>query len=338
MENHSDPLPEASVPRQSPLVSILIMVGVFIVTLTVVLVWQNSRAAASASPRSIAAQPPGQATQATVVPGKEVAPAELAGATEARGPVRLPDSYQLDVSFGDIGPQLVQAGAIDAERFVQLYADSGRPLTPAQKTILLDGSDTAIVIDLQNARFLLNFFWALGLANQNPILTEGPMDQYSEGDIGRFASTGGWTLGERPATELYATAPIISLTPAQQARLEEVAFHVYRPCCDNHTAFADCNHGMAMLGLLELLASQDASVDEMFAAAKGVNAFWFPQQALETAVFFKAAMNLDYADVDARMATGPEVFSGTGFRQVHQWLVENNRLAPPQGGGNSCGV
>jgi hypothetical protein len=48
----------------------------------------------------------------------------------------------------------------------------------------------------------------------------------------------------------------------QQKRLEEVTIGVFRPCCDNPHAFPDCNHGMAMLGLLELMA-RDASVDEM---------------------------------------------------------------------------
>ena len=169
-------------------------------------------------------------------------------------------------------------------------------------------------------------------------LTEGPMMQASEGDIGRFASTGGWTLGSRPATDLYASVPLIALAPDQQIRLEEVAANVYRPCCNNHTAFADCNHGMAMLGLLELLASQNATVEEMFAAAKAINGFWFPQQVVETGVFFKAAMNLDYADVEPQMAVGSEVLSSSGFQQVHQWLAENNLLKQPQGGGNSCSV
>lgn len=280
---------------------------------------------------------PAATTIAPTQAAGEVAVAPTEAATEPTA-VSLPEQYQLDARWGDLGPQLVAAGAIDAGRFVQLYADSGRPLTAAQKRILNEGSDEPIVIDFQNDRFLLNFFWALGLVNQNPILTEGPMVQYSEGDIGRFASTGGWTLGRRPATELYASVPLITLTAEQQARLEDAAANVYRPCCNNHTAFADCNHGMAMLGLLQLLASQDASLEQMFAAAKAVNGFWFPQQALETAVFFKATMNLDYADVEPRMATGPEVFSGRGFRQVHQWLAENDLLTQPQGGGNSCGV
>ena len=59
---------------------------------------------------------------------------------------------------------------------------------------------------------------------------------------------------------------------------------------------------------------------------------------LETAVFFKAAMNLDYADVEPRLAVSREVFSGSGYQQVNQWLAENNLLDQEPTGGNSCGV
>ena len=35
------------------------------------------------------------------------------------------------------------------------------------------------------------------------------------------------------------------------------------------------------------MAAQDATTDEMFTAAKYANAFWFPQQSLEMAIFFQ---------------------------------------------------
>jgi len=263
--------------------------------------------------------------------------AELANAS-LTSQISLPDSYQLPVSFGDIGPQLLAAGAINYDRFVEIYERTGQALNETQLAILSEGSDTPIVIDRDTAYFLLNFLWALGLTNQNPLLEEGPLMEYSEGDIGRFASTGGWSIGKRPTTELYSSASLVSLTAEQQARLESVAYNVYRPCCDNHTAFADCNHGMAMLGLLELMAGQGASEDEMFEAAKYVNSFWFPQQALETAVFFQTTMELDYDQVDGRMAAGPEVFSGSGFRSVHEWLASNGQLEQTPNSGGSCGV
>lgn len=268
-------------------------------------------------------------------PESESAESENASLTSQ---ISLPDSYQLPVSFGDIGPQLLAAGAINYDRFVQIYERAGQALNEVQQAILSEGSEAPIVIDQDNAYFLLNFLWALGLTNQNPLLDEGPLMQYSEGDVGRFASTGGWSIGQRPATELYSSASLVSLTPEQQARLENVANNVYRPCCDNHTSFADCNHGMAMLGLLELMAGQGISEDEMFEAAKYVNSFWFPQQALETAAFFQATMDLAYDDVNGRMAVGPEVFSGSGFRSVHEWLTSNGQLEQTPNSGGGCGV
>ena len=61
------------------------------------------------------------------------------------------------------------------------------------------GSNEKIKITPENSYFLLNFFWALGLANKNVILDEGPMTSYGKDQIGNFASTGGWTLGKKEA-------------------------------------------------------------------------------------------------------------------------------------------
>lgn len=246
------------------------------------------------------------------------------------------DGYTLPVSYGDLGPRLIESGVIDYNAFASIYENSGNPLSKAQIEILNRGSDEKIVITADNAHFLLNFFWAVGLANKNPILTEGPIVQNSEGHVERFASTGGWTLAAKPLMEIYASMDLISLTLEQQARVEEVAAGVYRPCCNNPTLFPDCNHGMAMLGLLELMASQGASTNEMFEAAKYANAFWFPQQNLETALFLKANQNLDFADAEAHLIAGAGFSSGSGSAAIHQQLQKSGLLpqAPNQGG--SC--
>jgi hypothetical protein len=226
-----------------------------------------------------------------------VDPSEIAGKVNQINPQ---DGYLLPARYGDIGPRLLDAGAIDLDRFILVYQQSGNPLSKEQIDILQRGSDAPIVIDRSNAHFLLNFFWALGLTNYNSLLTDGPMVQYSEGQIERFASTGGWTVAAKEISELYASEVIVNLTPEQHHLVEEVATSVYRPCCNNPTHFPDCNHGMAMLGLLQLMASHGATVEELFSAAKYVNAFWFPQQNLDLAIFFKASQGLDYEEVDAR--------------------------------------
>src|SRR3989304_2928499 len=109
---------------------------------------------------------------------------------------------------------------------------SGEPISNPQMEILTKGSAEEIIITRENAHFLLNYFWAVGLANRNSILTEGAMVKYSDGQVESFASTGGWTLAAKPISEIYASLDLIPLTPEQQARVEEVAAAVYRPCCN----------------------------------------------------------------------------------------------------------
>ena len=258
--------------------------------------------------------------------------AELARLYEQVNPK---EGYALPVSYGDLGPQLIEAGVIDNNAFQEVMTESGEPITSSQMGMLTKGSAEKIVITSENAHFLLNFFWAVGLANRNKILTEGPMVQYSNGQIEGFASTGGWTLATKPIAGLYASMDLISLTAEQQARLEEVATAVYRPCCNNYSLFPDCNHGMAMLGLLELMSSQNASVDEMFNAAKYVNAYWFPQQTLETAIYLKTNQGTDFAKDDARLVVGKELSSASGAGMVHQSLQSSGQLqqTPSRGGG-----
>ena len=278
-------------------------------------------------------QQSGVAAQTNLEVGGNTGATDISAWTEQVNPA---DGYEIGVSYGDLGPQLLGAGGIDYSAFVALYESSGRPLSEEQKEILISRTDKPIVINAENAHFLLNFFWAVGLVNANPILTEGPITQFSEGQIERFASTGGWTLGTKPVAELFASQELISLSPEQQARVEETAGLIYRPCCNNPTLFPDCNHGMAMLGLLELMASQGASVEEMLQAAKYVNAFWFPQQALETAIFLDATQKISFRDADPALVVGKEMHSGSGFAAVRQYLQANGLLAQTPGNGSSC--
>ncbi len=252
--------------------------------------------------------------------------------------INPPEGYPLPGKFGMVGPDLLAAGAINYKQFLGVYAKAGQPLTEAQVEILLEGSEAQVVITRENAYFLLNFFWALGLTNQNQILTKGPLMAGGKEKLGGFASTGGWTIGSKSPVKLYASTAILHLNQEQQKSLEEVASAVYRPCCNNPTHAPDCNHGMAMLGLLELMASQEASIDEMFDAAKYVNAFWYPQQTLEIATLFKANNQLEFAQIDARKLVGREYSSGSGFQAVHQWLSTNGLLEQAPNSGGSCGV
>jgi hypothetical protein len=92
-----------------------------------------------------------------------------------------------------------------------------------------------------------------------------------------FASTGGWSLARGSAMDHYSRHRLVELEPAQQQLVESTSKNIYRPCCANPAYFPDCNHGLAMLALLELMASEGASEAEMYAVAEEVNGYWFPQ-------------------------------------------------------------
>jgi hypothetical protein len=273
--------------------------------------------------------------------GSEPGSGETAYAAEMQSlaaQINPEEGYQLPITYGNIGPEMLAAGVIDLEQFVQLYEEMGRPLSQEQLDILTQGSDQPVVINSQNQHFILNLFWAFGLSNQNVILTEGPMMRDGEDKVVNFASTGGWTLAKKPVRDVYASLSMVSLTAEQQERLEQVALAVYRPCCDNPTFFPDCNHGMAMLGLLERMAFHGATVEQMFEAAKYINAFWFPGQTLEIAIALKAENGLEFEQMDGEQVVGKGLSSGSGFQAVHQWLAQSGKLPQLSQGGGSCGV
>ena len=123
----------------------------------------------------------------------------------------------------------------------------------------------------------LNLLWAFGLANKNRVLEEGPMMDPRYGGAERFASTGGWTAGTGDPMSHYSRHSFVTLTAEEQALAEKVAKDTFRPCCKNSAYFPDCNHGMAMLGLLEILAADGADEATLYAAALKANQQWFPE-------------------------------------------------------------
>lgn len=247
--------------------------------------------------------------------------------------------YEINAPFGDIGPKLLASGAIDFEKMKELYKESGIPLTEEQIKILTQGSSEKIKITPQNSYFLLNFLWAAGLANKNPILDEGPMTKEPDVPVDNFASTGGWTLGKKEnGAEYYSKAEIIKLNKEQQKILEDFAFNSYRPCCSNPTGFPDCNHGMAALALGEIMASQGATADEIFEAFKYFNAFWFTETYFDAALYFQAKEGKDWKEVSGRQVAGKDFSTPQGWQGVRLWLSENNLLEEAPSGAGGCGV
>ena len=249
--------------------------------------------------------------------------------------------FALNINYGNLGYRLVEDGVIDFDKFKAVYDRSDSPLTKEQlKIFTKEGQNKPIVINRENSYFLLNFFWAFGLANENPILTEGQIVKYGEGKVGSFASTGGWSIAKKPLAEFFAKSRLAPLTQKQQPLLQSVTENVYRPCCGNSTAFPDCNHGMALLGVMELMAANGATEKEMFEAAKYFSAFWFPSQALDVATYFMTTENKSFADIDSKTFVSQQFFSAKGWSQLKSKLNTLNsgqQQVAPQGGGG-CGV
>ena len=138
----------------------------------------------------------------------------------------------------------------------------------------------------------LNLLWAWGLSNKNKILEQGPMMDPRYGGVENMASIGGWTVGkamdpvrgregsQRPSAsngmDHYSMHNMVILSAEEQNLVDKVAKNTFRPCCKNPAYFPDCNHGMAMLGYLEILASQGANEEELTQSALKANNDWFP--------------------------------------------------------------
>lgn len=241
----------------------------------------------------------------------------------------LKKEVEIPVFWGDLGKELVEKGVIDKKKFEEIYASRGG-LTDEQKKILYGGYTGNIVVTQENSEFWLNILWAFGLANKNEILEQGPMQK--SGDAGRFASTGGWTLANGNAMEHFSKYQLVDLSSEQQKLVERVSKNIYRPCCDNPTYFPDCNHGMAMLGLLELMAASNVSEEEMYRIALLVNSYWFPDTYLTIAKYYQDK-GVSWDQVDPKTVLGYKFSSGSGYAHL---LEEVEPVFFEKGG--SCSV
>ena len=264
---------------------------------------------------------------------KKQSVAELPGKETPRNEVVV-----LPAVWGDLGARMIDAGVIDRAKFEALYAGRGG-LTPEEQQFLAGRVEGNIVVTQENAGTILNLLWALGLGNKNVILEKGQMTDPRYGGAGGFASTGGWTLAKgdpstglgASAMEHYSAHSFITLTAKQQTLVERISGNIYRPCCDNPAIFPDCNHGMAMIGLLELLASQGATEKQMYKAALEMNSFWFPEQYAVIARYLESKGRMAQF-VTPKEILGKEYSSASGFSRIA------NALQGGEQNGASCGV
>lgn len=244
----------------------------------------------------------------------------------------------IPVVWGDLGVKMVKAGVIDRDKFLQIYADRGGLSDAEQK--LLDGTNNGkIIVNEENSGVILNLLWALGLGNKNDVLDNGEMKDPRYGNPGNFASTGGWIIAKGNPMDHYSEHQFITLTKEQQELVERTSKNIFRPCCGNSTHFPDCNHGMAMLGLLELMASQGATGSDMYKTALVMNSFWFPDQYATISKYLESkGATLD--KVDPKQVLGAEFSSGQGFQKIMSEVTQpvGSGNAPARRSGGGCGV
>lgn len=246
------------------------------------------------------------------------------------------NGYEINAHWGAIGPNLINSGIIDAAKFKELY-NPENGLKIGELEILEKWSASKIKITRENSHFVLNMLWAFGLGQKNSILTDGDMSKY--GDYKRFASTGGWTISSKPLDDIYSKFDWLNLDSKQEDRIKEISGNIYRPCCNNSTAFPDCNHGMAALGLIEIMVANEIADEEIYDALKHFNSFWFSSSYLETAIYFKKIKNIDWNDVDSKEILSKEYSSANGWaKNIHKELEKHPDLLPKNLEGTGCGI
>ena len=272
--------------------------------------------------------------------------------------------YTLSFKWGGSIKKLVEAGAINVSNLTTILNNSHQPLTLSEKDILNGTYTGYIQFNSTNTEFVQIVLWGLGINNNNTIITKGPIinastpyansinanstlkQQLNQNITNQnitsqwvashyFASTGGYgPIGKLQMGMLN----VINLTPLEQGEMYDVATHSYRPCCDNPTAFPDCNHGAAALGLIELLASQGANQTQMFSAVQYFYQYQFPQQYAEIAAYFDS-QGMNYSHVNSSTVMGFNFSSYSGFSNVNQYLQKNGILQQLSGSsGASCGA
>lgn len=248
----------------------------------------------------------------------------------------LPEKgFQSKIVLGESILKLTDYGVIDREKLASIYEGRGE-MPELIKNLLEQRADEPILLTKENANYYINFLWALGLSNYMRVNEESPVNGKS---LFNFASTGGWSLGkEENGGAYFSKFRVVQLTIEQEQLVKRIAENTYRPCCNNSTFFQDCNHGSALLGLLELGAAQGLTEDELYREALAWNSFWFPHNYIQTALYFKAVKNVDWENVDPKVAMGKDFSTISGWDTNVQKELAARNLIPEVKGGAGCGV
>ena len=246
-----------------------------------------------------------------------------------------PAGYQSWIALQDSVIRLVRAGVIDLGKFFDLQRRTGK--TPnGLSHVFAEPSPNPILLTRDNASAYVNLLWPIGLANRMLGNFTSPLSDVSLAD---FASTAGWTLGDRAEGSGYFNKfPIVEMTSAQEALAIRVAKSTFRPCCDNSTFFQDCNHGSALFGALQLGAAQGLDELELYREALAFNSFWFPDYYVRTAIYFSIVRKQAWDEVDPKEVMGPTFSALSSWRRLVEARLETMpNLIPKSQEDANCG-
>ena len=246
-----------------------------------------------------------------------------------------PTGFKSKIVLGDIILKMEQDGIIDKSKVEALYKQQGG-LTKDELTMLSSPTTQPLTINTQNEVWLVNMLWGIGLGNYMNVNKQSPIYQ---SDVNGFASTGGWTLGKSDnGGDYFNKYNLISLSPTQQERVKQLAETIYRPCCNNPTFFPDCNHGAAAMALIELGVSEGLSDNDIYKTVLGFNSFWFPNNYLETALYFNRVKHTDWNNIDPKVVLSSSYSSISGWIQNVDTPLQKEKIFIPSQSAGSCGV
>jgi hypothetical protein len=243
----------------------------------------------------------------------------------------VPESgYESRIALRDSIVRLVRHGVIDLGKFFALQREGVR-IPGDLSHVLSEPSDEPIRLTRENAGVYVNLLWGVGLANRIAGNFSSPL---SGSALPTFASTAGWTLGDRDeGADYFNKFQIVGMTQSQESAAIRVAKSTFRPCCDNSTFYQDCNHGSALYGLLQLGASQGLRDKDLYQEALAFNSFWFEDHYVRTALYFAVARGVAWRDVDPTQVMGREYSSLSSWRMIVQaWVDRNPDLIPDDPG------
>jgi len=219
--------------------------------------------------------------------------------------------FETNVKWGNVVTKMIKTGVLDPLKLENVLKERYKQEMRPEWRAILAGKNENLKIDSDNAVFMMYILWTLSKSNTNQILFDSPFVKYFKN----------YNIGVGKAG--YGNVALLQLTPKQQQVAKEVAENANRPCCNNSTAAPDCSHGYSALGLVELMASQDFTKQEIFDTFVKFNSFWFPETYVKNALYFKLVKGKNWNEVNKETVAGKDYSSLGGAYKVKNYLKTN---------------